>query len=61
TSILSGNNHLLFKSVTTSGHQGRLAPAITPCVIAAGSLVRGEVAPFTVCAGNPLKVVGQRN
>jgi len=31
------------------------------CVIAAGSLVRGEVAPFTVCAGNPLKVVGQRN
>lgn len=30
------------------------------CVIAASSLVRGEIDPFTVCAGNPLKVIGTR-
>jgi acetyltransferase-like isoleucine patch superfamily enzyme len=30
------------------------------CVIAAGSVVRGEVAAYTVNAGNPLRVVGQR-
>lgn len=30
------------------------------CVIAAGSVVRGEVAPYTICAGNPLLVIGNR-
>jgi acetyltransferase-like isoleucine patch superfamily enzyme len=30
------------------------------CVIAAGSVVRGEVAAYTINAGNPLRVVGQR-
>jgi acetyltransferase-like isoleucine patch superfamily enzyme len=30
------------------------------CVIAAGSVVRGEIAAYTVNAGNPLRVVGQR-
>ncbi len=30
------------------------------CVVAAGSIVRGEVAAYTVVAGQPLRVVGQR-
>ena len=30
------------------------------CVIAAGSIVRGEVAPYTIVGGNPLKVLGHR-
>ncbi len=30
------------------------------CVIAAGSIVRGEVAPFTVVGGQPLRVLGSR-
>jgi len=32
----------------------------TGAVIAAGSLVRGEVPPYTVQAGNPLKQIGKR-
>jgi len=31
------------------------------CVIAAGSIVRGEIAPFTINAGNPLRQIGRRN
>ncbi|MEO5795355.1 MAG: DapH/DapD/GlmU-related protein [Rhodoferax sp.] len=30
------------------------------CVVAAGSVVRGEVAAYTVVAGQPLRVVGRR-
>lgn len=30
------------------------------CVIAAGSIVRKEVAPYSIVGGNPLKVLGQR-
>lgn len=30
------------------------------CVIAAGSVVRGEVSAYTIAGGNPLKVLGQR-
>ena len=30
------------------------------CVVAAGSIVRGEVAPFTVVGGQPLRVLGSR-
>ena len=30
------------------------------CVIGAASLVRGEVAAWTVAAGNPLRILGQR-
>jgi probable biosynthetic protein (TIGR04098 family) len=30
------------------------------CVIGAGSVVRGKIAPFSVVAGNPAKVVGRR-
>ena len=30
------------------------------CVIAAHSVVRGKVEPFTVCAGNPLRTIGMR-
>lgn len=30
------------------------------CVVAAGSIVRGEVAAYTVVAGQPLRVVGMR-
>ncbi|MDX1656339.1 MAG: DapH/DapD/GlmU-related protein [Candidatus Competibacteraceae bacterium] len=30
------------------------------CVIAAGSLVRGAVAPYTINAGNPLRIIGYR-
>lgn len=30
------------------------------CVVAAGSIVRGEVAPYTVVGGQPLRVLGQR-
>jgi acetyltransferase-like isoleucine patch superfamily enzyme len=29
-------------------------------VVAAGSVVRGEVAAYTVVAGQPLRVVGRR-
>lgn len=29
-------------------------------VIAAGSIVRGEVPPFSVCAGSPIKIIGNR-
>lgn len=31
------------------------------CVIGALSLVRGEVPAYAVCAGNPLRTIGQRN
>lgn len=30
------------------------------CVVGAGSLVRGELAPFTVYGGQPLRVLGER-
>lgn len=30
------------------------------CVVAAGSIVRGELAAYTVYAGQPLRVVGER-
>ena len=30
------------------------------CVVAAGSVVRGEVQPFTVVGGQPLRVLGSR-
>lgn len=30
------------------------------CVVAAGSVVRGELAPYTVYAGDPLRVIGAR-
>jgi virginiamycin A acetyltransferase len=30
------------------------------CVIGAGSLVRGVVEAFSICAGNPLKLLGRR-
>ncbi len=30
------------------------------CVVAAGAIVRGELAAYTVYAGNPLRVVGER-
>lgn len=30
------------------------------CVVGAGSLVRGELAPYSINVGNPLAVVGQR-
>lgn len=30
------------------------------CVIAAGSVVRKEVGAFTICGGNPLRVLGER-
>lgn len=30
------------------------------CVIAAGSVVRGEVQPYTINAGNPLRIIGRR-
>ena len=30
------------------------------CVIAAGSIVRGEIGQYSVCAGNPLRVIGKR-
>jgi acetyltransferase-like isoleucine patch superfamily enzyme len=30
------------------------------CVVAAGSVVRGEVAPYTVVGGEPLRVLGTR-
>lgn len=30
------------------------------CVVAAGSVVRGELAPYTVHAGDPLRVLGER-
>ena len=30
------------------------------CVVGAGSIVRGELLPYTVYAGQPLQVVGQR-
>lgn len=31
------------------------------CVIAAGTIVRGNIPPFSVLSGNPCKVVGKRN
>lgn len=33
----------------------------TGAVIAAGSVVRGEIPEYSIAAGNPAKVVGQRN
>jgi acetyltransferase-like isoleucine patch superfamily enzyme len=30
------------------------------CVIAASSVVRGDIPPFSVCAGTPLKIIGTR-
>jgi virginiamycin A acetyltransferase len=30
------------------------------CVIGAGSIVRGEVAPYSINAGNPLRLIGWR-
>lgn len=30
------------------------------CVISAGSVVRGEMAPYTVYAGNPSRIIGER-
>jgi acetyltransferase-like isoleucine patch superfamily enzyme len=30
------------------------------CVIAAGSIVRGVIPPFSVCAGTPLKIIRNR-
>lgn len=31
------------------------------CVIAAGSIVRGEVEAYTICGGNPLRRLGERS
>jgi acetyltransferase-like isoleucine patch superfamily enzyme len=30
------------------------------CVIGAGTVIRGEVAEYAICAGNPARVIGQR-
>jgi galactoside O-acetyltransferase len=30
------------------------------CVIAASSVVRGDIPPFSICAGTPLKIIGTR-
>lgn len=30
------------------------------CVVAAGTVVRGEIPPYSICAGVPAKVVGRR-
>ena len=30
------------------------------CVIGASSVVRGDIPPFSVCAGTPLKIIGTR-
>ncbi len=32
----------------------------TGSVIAAGSVVRGVIPPFSICAGSPLKIIGKR-
>lgn len=31
------------------------------CVIAAGSLVRGEIEAYSICGGNPLRALGRRS